>query len=217
VNKSRARLPVLAAAGGALHVVYRLEREPYRLIEAMRLLPSHLEKGLALRDSAAPPSRSPLPLPAGRAPARVDRTLAEATLVNTDRARGDTPSLSCGGGACYLVWHGDPPAGGASAALIDPSNGKVIWRKHFTKAGGHPAVAARPDGTAQLVWFEGGYVATAGIGQGGVGPATRIARVTGDQPTPSIAPGRKPGEWYLAWLHYEAGHLEPFAARIQCR
>ena len=67
------------------------------------------------------------------------------------------------------------------------------------------------------MWFEGGFVTTASIGQGGVGAPSRVARVTGDQPTPSIAPGRKPGEWYLAWLHFEAGHLEPFTARIQCR
>ncbi len=212
--KSRARLPALAAAGGALQLVYRLERDPQRLIQAMRLLPSALEKGLGPRD---PSGRSPVPLPARRAPGRVDRTLAEAVLVNGDRARADGPSTACGGGACFVVWHGDSPAGGASAAALDPTTGKPIWRKRFSVAGGRPAVAARPEGGAQLVWFEGGFVMTASLGQGGVGPASRVARVTGDQPTPSIAPGRKPGEWYLAWLNYEAGHLEPFAARIQCR
>ena len=29
--------------------------------------------------------------------------------------------------------------------------------------------------------------------------------------------GSKPGEWYLAWLDYEAGHLEAYAARVQCK
>lgn len=212
--KSHARLPVLAAAGGAIELVYRLERDPQRLIEGMRLLPSSLERGLGARDTS---SRSAVPLPAGRTPARVDRTLVEATLINADRARADAPSLACGGASCFVAWHGEAPAGGASAALLDAASGKPTWRTHFTRVGGHPAVAARPDGTGQLVWFEGGFVTTAAIGPSGVGPASRVARVIGDQPTPSISPGDKPGEWYLAWLHFEAGHLEPFAARIQCR
>jgi serine/threonine-protein kinase len=212
--RSRARLPALASAGGALQLVYRLERDPQRLVQAMRILPSMLEKGLGPRDTNA---RSAVPLPAGRAPAKVDRTLAEATLVNGDRARADGPAMACGGGSCFVVWHGDPGTGGTSAALLDPTTGKPIWRKRFSASGTRPAVAARPDGGAQIAWLEGGFVTTASIGQEGVGAPSRVARVTGDQPAPSIAPGRKPGEWYLAWLHFEAGHLEPFAARIQCR
>ena len=77
------------------------------------------------------------------------------------------------------------------------------------------AVAAT--GQAQMVWFEGGKVLTAAITRDGVGTPTRIARISGEQPTPSIAAGSKPGEWYLAWLDYETGHLEPYAARVQCK
>ena len=51
----------------------------------------------------------------------------------------------------------------------------------------------------------------------GVGPTTLFARVSKGQPPPSIAPGAKPGEWYIAWLDYEAGYLEPYAARVQCQ
>ena len=40
---------------------------------------------------------------------------------------------------------------------------------------------------------------------------------TGDQPTPSIIAGEKPGEWYVAWLDYEAGHLEAYGARLVCK
>jgi serine/threonine-protein kinase len=29
--------------------------------------------------------------------------------------------------------------------------------------------------------------------------------------------GSKPGEWYLSWLDYETGHLEPYVARVQCK
>jgi hypothetical protein len=51
----------------------------------------------------------------------------------------------------------------------------------------------------------------------GVTIPTKIARISGDQPMPSIAPGIKPGEWYIAWLDYETGHLEAYAARVQCK
>jgi serine/threonine-protein kinase len=78
-------------------------------------------------------------------------------------------------------------------------------------------VALGANGQGELVWFEGGKVLLAAIGRDGVGPVTKIARVTGEQPMPSIAPSGKPGEWYLAWLDYEAGHLEPYAARVLCK
>jgi serine/threonine-protein kinase len=67
------------------------------------------------------------------------------------------------------------------------------------------------------VWFEGGRVVTAALAKDGLGPVTKMARVISDQPTPSITAGEKPGEWYIAWLDYEAGHLEPYAARVQCK
>ena len=51
----------------------------------------------------------------------------------------------------------------------------------------------------------------------GVGAPTRIARISGEQPAPSITAGTKPGEWYVAWLDYETGHLEPYAARVLCK
>jgi serine/threonine-protein kinase len=154
------------------------------------------------------------PAPRGE---RVDRTAGENALVNADKTRSDGPAIACGAGACYLVWHGDAPTGGASAAYIDPAKAQPLWRKKFAKVGMHPAVAVASDGHAQLVWYEGGRVATASISRDGIGPATRFARVSGDQPMPSIAPGAKTGEWYIAWLDYEAGHLEPYAARVLCR
>jgi serine/threonine-protein kinase len=52
---------------------------------------------------------------------------------------------------------------------------------------------------------------------GAVTPAARIARIGSDSPPPSIAVGAKPGEWLVAWLDFEAGHLEPYAARVVCK
>src|SRR5262249_18458845 len=65
---------------------------------------------------------------------------------------------------------------------------------------------------------EGGRVVPASIARDAqLGPATKFARVTGDQPMPAIVPSSKPGEWLIAWLDYETGHLEPYAARVLCK
>jgi len=199
--RPRARYPSVAAHGDALHIAYRLEREPQHLIQHMRLPIADAAKGVA---------------PAGRGE-RVDRTAGEVALVNTDRMRSDGPGIACGAGGCFLVWHGDAPASGASAAYIDPATAQPLWRKRFARYGMDPAVAVAPDGQARLFWYEGGRFATASINRDGIGVTTRFARVSGDQPMPSVAAGAKPGEWYVAWLDYEAGHLEPYAARLLCR
>ncbi|MCC6553897.1 MAG: protein kinase [Polyangiaceae bacterium] len=200
-SKPRARYPSMAVHGDALHIAYRVEREPQHLIQYMRIPLAETGKGL---EPASPG-------------ARADRAVGAVSLVNTDKTRSDGPALTCGAAACYLVWHGDAPAGGASAAYIDPAQPQPLWRRKFAKLGIHPAVGIAPSGQAQLFWYEGGRLTTAAISRDQVGAPTRFARVTGDQPTPSVAAGSKPGEWYVAWLDYEAGHLEPYAARIQCR
>ncbi|WP_052375271.1 serine/threonine-protein kinase [Chondromyces apiculatus] len=199
--KPRARFPSIAVHGDAIHIVFRLEREPLHTIHHMRLPIADAGKSVE---------------PAARGE-RVDRMAGEVALANTEKSRSDGPGISCSADACYLVWHGDPPIGGASAAYVDPAAAQPLWRKKFVKVGMHPAVSVDAEGRAQIVWFEGSRVATAALTRDGVGPATRFARVSGDQPMPSIAPGTKPGEWYIAWLDYEAGHLEPYAARVQCR
>jgi hypothetical protein len=147
---------------------------------------------------------------------RIDRTIGEVALVNTDKSKADAPSLACGAGACFLTWYVEQ-SGGAWAANIDPAAAQPVLRRHFSKTGGHPAVGVSATGQAQVVWYEGNKVLTAALTRDGVGPATRIARISGDQPTASIAAGAKPGEWYVAWLDYETGHLEAYAARMQCK
>ncbi|AKT43355.1 serine/threonine-protein kinase [Chondromyces crocatus] len=199
--KPRARFPSAVVHGDALHILFRLEREPRHMIQHMRL-------PLADADKSVEPARR------GE---RVDRLAGEVAMVEAEKTRSDGPAIACGAESCYLVWHGDPPTGSASAAYVDPSAAQPLWRKKFAKHGMHPAVAVDAEGHAQLFWYEGGRVVTAALTRDGVGPPTRFARVTGDQPMPSVTPGTKPGEWYAAWLDYEAGHLEPYVARVQCR
>ncbi|KYF89059.1 hypothetical protein BE20_21105 [Sorangium cellulosum] len=200
-SKPRVRLPSIAVTSDVMHLAFRFDRDPMRVIQYMRLPLASADKGLP---PAAPGKRA-------------DRALGELSLVNSDRARSDSPSLACGAAGCFVVWHGEAPIGGASAAYIDPAKGQPLWRKRFSKTGARPSVAIAPSGQAQLVWFEQGRMLTASINRDGIGAPTKFARVSGDQPAPSISPGAKPGEWYVAWLDYEAGHLEPYAARIQCR
>ncbi len=93
-----------------------------------------------------------------------------------------------------------------------------MLRRTFAKQGGHPGVGVSSTGQALVAWYEAGKILVAPITKdGGVGAPTRIARYSGEQPTPGIAAGTKPGEWYLTWLDYETGHLETYAARVQCK
>jgi eukaryotic-like serine/threonine-protein kinase len=205
--KPRARFPSLGFAGNALQLAFKLEREPQHLIQRLRLPLSDPMKGLE------PEKRN--------APLKVDRNIGDLALVNTDKAKGDTPSLACGASGCFLVWHGENN-GGVWGAFIDPARAQPNWHKKFSKIGSRPAVAISASGQGQIVWFEpeaarSGRLMVAAITREVIGPATRIARFSGDQPTPSIVAGAKPGEWYVAWLDYEAGHLEAYGARVVCK
>ena len=201
-SRPRARSPSIAMSGGdVLFAAHRFERDPLRLIRQIRV-PFAKIAGLPAEVKGA---------------RRVDRAIGEVVLVNTDKAKSDGPSIACGGSGCFLTWHGDGLRGGASAAYIDPARAQPLWRRKFSRTGTKPAVAVSATGQAQLVWFEGGKVLTASITRDRVGMPTRIARVSGDQPTPSIVAGSKPGEWYVSWLDYETGHLEAYAARVQCK
>jgi serine/threonine-protein kinase len=198
-TKARARFPSLAVAGNALLAAYRMERDPLRLVYHQRIPLADAGKGLASKKGE-----------------HKDRFIGESVIVNTDKSKADAPSLACGGSACFLTWHAEQ-SGGAWAAYIDPASAQPLLRRHLAKAGSHPAVAVSAGGQAQVVWYEQGKVVTAAITRDGVGVPSRIARVSGDQPTPSITAGSKPGEWYLSWLDYETGHLEVYAARVLCK
>ncbi len=199
-SRPRARIPSLAIDSSGIMLAYRIERDPARSIHAMHLPLGEL-KGFDAPEKGA---------------ARIDRAIAETTLINTDKSKADGPSLVCGSGACFLTWYTEG-TGGATAARLDPGKALPLWRNKFSRTGTHPAVAVSPTGQAQIVWFEGSKVVTAAINRDTIGPPSRIARISGDQPMPSITAGSKPGEWYLAWLDYETGHLEAYAARVLCK
>lgn len=195
-------VPSIAVSKANIFVAYTLERDRQFFVERMRLplggpelQGSGLEKG---------------------APARGQHELGETLVVNDDKASGDYSSMACDKDACFLVWH-ELDKGGAQAALVDPGRGTLLWRKRFAPHGAHPAVAVDPDGDAEVVYYEGGRVRMASISRDGVGAPSIFARASGDPSRASIAAGHSRGEWLISWLDLEAGHTEPFMARLECR
>jgi serine/threonine-protein kinase len=199
MSKVRARYPDLGIDGDALHLTFRLERDPDRSVEHLRIPMADLGKTVDAKDPTQ------------------DATVGEMTLVNQDKGRADQPTISCAGGACYVAWS-DENKDTAWVAYFDKGAGKATVRNRFPPRSKHPIISATADGKAQAFWFEGGKVMTALVDRDGVHDPSRIARVSGElQPTPSVAAGKKPGEWYVAWLDYETGHLEVYVARTQCK
>lgn len=195
--KARARFPTVAFHRGALHVAFRLEREADRRVEHLVVPEAEV--------------KAPKELPLAK---QEDQTLGKMELINTDRGRADQPSIACGDATCFLVWNDE--GGDGWAAYFDKGSPMPLWRKRFARSAKHPAVAMAKDGAAQIFWFEGSKVMTSPIDRDGATSPSKIARVSGDQPLPSVTAGTKPGEWYVAWLDYEAGHLEPYVARVGC-
>jgi eukaryotic-like serine/threonine-protein kinase len=200
--KPKVRQPMLAAIGDTAQVVFKLDRNPQQIAHRMRVPLAETGKSVEPRKKGD----------------RNDRWIGETVVMNTDKSKADAASIACNKTNCFLAWGGEGSTG-VSVAYLDPAIAKPLWRddKKFSKAGGHPSVGIDENGNARIVWFEKGGVMTAAISRDGVGPSTKIARVTGTQPPPAIIAGKAPGEWLIAWLDYEAGQLEPYAARFVCQ
>ncbi len=199
LQKPRVRLPVVAVAGEAAQITFRLERSPQQLIYRMRIPFANFDKGVEARKKGD----------------TADNHIGELVVVNTDKIRGETASIACGKDACFLVWDVET-MGGVSAAAIDPATAQPLWRDKFSRAGGHPTVAFDDAGNARVVWYEKGAIMTAPITRAKVGVSAKVGRISGTQPPPALVPGKTPGEWYLSWLDYEAGLLESYVGRFLC-
>jgi hypothetical protein len=194
--------PSVAVGNNALYVAYKLERDSKtHLIERMRLPLDSPQLANGLDETK-------------RALVRKDRELGEVQLVNEDKLPADAPSVACGTEGCFVTWHDE--LGGGFAALIDPVQGKVMWRKKFAEKGGHPGLGVSADGAVDVAYFEKGLVRIATLTRDGVGTPSTIAKVSGEQPRPAVAPGQSKGEWFIAWQDTEATHSEIYVARVAC-
>ncbi|MET0596171.1 MAG: serine/threonine-protein kinase [Polyangiaceae bacterium] len=207
-GKPRVRFPSLAIANGFLDIVFRLEREPQRAVQLLRIAVNDPGLVRGLETQAEKPATKDKD-------ASKDRELGEAQTVTGEREKGDTPRIECVTEGCYLVWHGD--GGGANAAYMEASKGQILWRKKFDPKGARPTLAIAPSGAVEIAWFEGNRLKIAAMTRDGVGPPTVIARTMGDPAPPSVVPGGAPGEWYVTWLDAEAGHPELLGARALCK
>jgi serine/threonine-protein kinase len=124
------------------------------------------------------------------------------------------PRIDCSVWGCFAVW--DNEQAGALAAYIDPEKAEKLWHREFAVRGARPAVASTQK-QVLVAWYEGGRVKLASLSRDGLGAASVIAKVNGYQPYPELAAGLEDGEWYIAWRDYEAGHLETFVARAECK
>lgn len=195
--------PQIGMQHGALDILFRLDRDNNRVVESLRV---PVEDGL--------PPASVLSEPKGHS----DHVTGTRRALSPTTEKADTPQLACGVDGCFAVWHIEKPTagGGANAAFLDPKNGQMVWRKKFASSGGRPSVAIGVGGIGRIAWLEQGKVKTAQITRDGVGPASILARVAGDQPPPSLVVGATPNDWTIAWLDFEAGKLEPYALSATC-
>jgi serine/threonine-protein kinase len=201
-HRPAVRTPSVAVANNALYLAYKMEREgkPHT-VERMRI-----------------PLDAPLlatGLDFGNGPAsKTDRTLGDVQVVSEDKTPSDSPDIACGTEGCFVVWHAEK--GGAFAALIDPVQGRVMWRKKFAEKGAAPALGVSDEGTVAVAYYDGTAVRMAKLARDGVSAPSTFARVTGESPRPSVAPGRTKGEWFVGWQDSEGAHTEAYVARIVC-
>jgi serine/threonine protein kinase len=196
------RVPSVAVASNAVFVVYKLERDNKHTIERLRI---------PLDDPALAKGLDEQPPVSGRI--KKDRVLGDVKLVNDDKAPSDAPIVACGTEGCFIAWHGEQ--GGGHVALVEPAQGKVLWRKKLP--GGHPTLAASESGQVMISWFDKGWVRIATVTRDGVGKESAFARVSGEPlPRPWVAPGKNKNEWLVAWEDFDGSRSEVEAARVVC-
>jgi len=194
-----------AVAANAVFVTYRLERDKDKPIVRLRIpLQGDLVPGIDDTKDGG----------------KKDREIGDAKIVTEDNASGDAPSVACGAEGCFITWHGEE--GGAFAAMLDPTQGKVIWRKKFSEKGKRPSVAANDAGQVAIAFYEAGRIKMVGVSRDGVGVQSVFARALGDHPRPHLAGGMEKGDWFVAWEDSEPASganfaREVYAARLRCR
>jgi eukaryotic-like serine/threonine-protein kinase len=201
----RVRYPAVAVVANTLVIAYRLEKEKEKekIVVRMRVPLGDFDKG-GLEES--------------KDPNRTSRELGDVSLVSEDRSPADAPAVACGPEGCFIVWHGD--SGGAWAAMIDPQEGRVIWRKKFSDKGGRPSLGVN-EGQVTVAYYEKGLMKMALLTGDGVGASSPLFRIFDEKnvPRPYLSAGVQKNEWQLAWQDSDVprGLGEVYAARVVCR
>ncbi len=143
-----------------------------------------------------------------------DRFIGEMRPISAAHSKNAQPRIACTKEGCFTVW--DDEKAGALASFQDRDTGQAIWHREFASKGSRPAVAASATG-AMVAWYEASRLRIARISRDGIEKSSVLARVSGYQPYPAIVAGSEANQWYITWRDYEAGHLEAFVVRAQCK
>jgi serine/threonine-protein kinase len=190
--------PAAELFGDMLYVAYRYEED--RSPSEIRLL------RIPLADPA---------LERGVIPHIEDDRVAGESVTLRVAPRQAAPSLTCDGTGCLVTW--DDEALGAFAGFVPHDQGMALWFREFSSKGKRVSIARSRSGQSAMAYFAGDRLFLALVSRDGVGQPSVVSRVSGFQPSPTLVAGSAPGEWLVAWRDFEAGHLEIFVARAQCR
>jgi hypothetical protein len=189
-----------AVVNKQLFVVFELENKQYANIKLLKVNVDSPELGQGL--SPAPDSEK-------------SRHVGQLIGVSDEEGKHGQPRISCVAEGCFVVW--DNEGAGATASFVNGDTGEPIWHRDFAPKGARPGLGRRHDGETLLVWYENGRVRLTPLNRDGIGDSSVLGRVSGYQPYPAVVAGKEPGEWYVSWRGFEAGHLEAFVARTLCK
>jgi serine/threonine-protein kinase len=204
--KVSASKPDVAVAHGTLFVVFALETATETRPMLLRVKLDDPELSSAPGDPA---------LDKKRKRNKGDWTVGTTKpLAPAAKGKNAQPRIACSTEGCFAAW--DDENAGANLAFIDKDRGEAIWHREISRRGARPAVAVSGS-SAAVAWYESSRVKIALISRDTLGEPSVLARVSGHQPYPAITPGLEPGQWYISWRDYEAGHLEAFVVRAGCQ
>ncbi|MFO0660936.1 MAG: protein kinase [Polyangiaceae bacterium] len=207
IPKSKISWPQIGATASTLEVMFKLERDTTPGIQLVHLLQADPD----LASNTLQPVRGP----------RVDRFIGAMQRGSAEREKADQAKIACNGELCFATWTVERgpgvASGGAVAAQLDPTSGRVLWQKKFAPNGTHPTVGINARGNAFVAWFEAGKIKIAPLAREGVGQINTLGRIAGDQPRGDILVTENANELTLSWIDFESGRLEPYALRATCQ
>jgi hypothetical protein len=194
----RATAPSAAVVGGQLLIAYRIERgqEHDTLFHRVGLSDPQLVSGVG--EWERPPR---------------DLVVGSVTRLSQSRLKMQPPEMACHSSRCVVTWKSEPK--GVHVVGVEPTTGEVQWRKVVSAAGSQPSVGLDDKGNGLMAWHEDGRLKVAPLDGETLGAVSSIGQVRGDQPNPWVSAAG--GGWVVSWTSFEAGHPEPYVARVTCQ
>jgi eukaryotic-like serine/threonine-protein kinase len=189
----------LAISNGSLRVVFTLRYGTARRVHQMVIPRSDSELGAGVIAPSPPPEHV---------------FLRNAQPLGAEGSNSDFARISCNAEQCSVVWVDD--RAGVILTAIEPVTNRPVFHQVVAQRGSAPNVLARPAATL-ATWQEGGRVRVARIDKIGLGEASNVGKVSGNQPLADLGVGVDVDDWFLGWQDFEAGHFEVVVARVRCQ